>query len=45
MARIARVELWMEKRKTAIHITHSIPEAVPLAIRDIFKAKGVLAMD
>ena len=77
--------LWMEKRKTALHITHSIPEAVLLAdrvvvmsprpgriveildidlprprrldklppkfndyaghIRDIFKAKGVLAMD
>ncbi len=77
--------VWMEKRKTAIHITHSIPEAVLLAdrvvvmsprpgriaeileidlprprrldrlpakftdytnrIRDIFKAKGVLAMD
>ena len=75
----------MEKRKTALHITHSIPEAVLLAdrvvvmsprpgriveiididlprprrldklpprfndystrIRDIFKAKGVLAMD
>ena len=78
-------KLWMEKRKTALHITHSIPEAVLLAdrvvvmsprpgriveiididlprprrldklppkfndyagrIRDIFKAKGVLAMD
>jgi NitT/TauT family transport system ATP-binding protein len=25
--------LWMEKRKTAIHITHSIPEAVLLADR------------
>jgi NitT/TauT family transport system ATP-binding protein len=77
--------LWMERRKTAIHITHSIPEAVLLAdrvvvmgprpgriveildidlprprrldrlpprfndyagrIRDIFKARGVLAMD
>ncbi|MGQ0652073.1 MAG: ABC transporter ATP-binding protein [Betaproteobacteria bacterium] len=77
--------LWMEKRKTAIHITHSIPEAVLLAdrvvvmsprpgriveileidlprprrldrlpqrfndyagrIREIFKSKGVLAMD
>ena len=77
--------VWMEKRKTAMHITHSIPEAVLLAdrvvvmgprpgriveileidlprprrldrlpprfndyagrIRDIFKAKGVLAMD
>ena len=77
--------LWMEKRKTALHITHSIPEAVLLAdrvvvmsprpgriveiididlprprrldrlppsfndyagrIREIFKAKGVLAMD
>jgi NitT/TauT family transport system ATP-binding protein len=77
--------LWLEKRKTALHITHSIPEAVLLAdrvvvmsprpgriveildidlprprrldklpqkfndyagrIRDIFKAKGVLAMD
>ena len=77
--------IWMEKRKTAIHITHSIPEAVLLAdrvvvmgprpgriveiididlprprrldqlpprfheyssrIRDIFKSKGVLAMD
>jgi NitT/TauT family transport system ATP-binding protein len=77
--------LWMEKRITALHITHSIPEAVLLAdrvvvmgprpgriveiididlprprrldklppafndysgrIRDIFKAKGVLAMD
>ena len=77
--------LWMETRKTALHITHSIPEAVLLAdrvvvmgprpgrivdildidlprprrldrlperfhaysahIRDIFKAKGVLAMD
>jgi len=77
--------LWMEKRKTALHITHSIPEAVLLAdrvvvmsprpgriveimdidlprprrldklpskfndyaghIRDIFKSKGVLAMD
>jgi NitT/TauT family transport system ATP-binding protein len=77
--------LWMDKRKTALHITHSIPEAVLLAdrvvvmgprpgriveiididlprprrldklpplfndyagrIRDIFKAKGVLAMD
>jgi NitT/TauT family transport system ATP-binding protein len=77
--------IWMEKRKTAIHITHSIPEAVLLAdrvvvmgprpgriveiidvdlprprrldklpqafndyagrIREIFKAKGVLAMD
>jgi NitT/TauT family transport system ATP-binding protein len=78
-------KLWMEKRKTALHITHSIPEAVLLAdrvvvmgprpgriveileidlprprrldklpprfndyagrIRDIFKSKGVLAMD
>jgi len=78
-------KLWMETRKTALHITHSIPEAVLLAdrvvvmsprpgrvveildidlprprrldklpakfndyagrIRDIFKAKGVLAMD
>jgi len=77
--------IWMEKRKTAIHITHSIPEAVLLAdrvvvmgprpgriveiievdlprprrldklpqkfndyagrIREIFKSKGVLAMD
>jgi NitT/TauT family transport system ATP-binding protein len=77
--------VWMESRKTALHITHSIPEAVLLAdrvvvmsprpgriveiididlprprrldklpaafndyagrIRDIFKAKGVLAMD
>ncbi len=77
--------VWMDKRKTALHITHSIPEAVLLAdrvvvmsprpgriveildidlprprrldrlpprfgdyadhIRDIFKAKGVLAMD
>jgi len=77
--------VWMEQRKTALHITHSIPEAVLLAdrvvvmsprpgriveiididlrrprrldklpaafndyagrIRDIFKAKGVLAMD
>jgi len=77
--------LWMEKRKTALFITHSIPEAVLLSdrvvvmsprpgriveiididlprprrldklpqkfndyaghIRDIFKAKGVLAMD
>jgi NitT/TauT family transport system ATP-binding protein len=77
--------IWMDKRKTALHITHSIPEAVLLAdrvvvmgprpgriveiididlprprrldklpqkfndyagrIRDIFKAKGVLAMD
>ena len=77
--------VWMEKRKTALFITHSIPEAVLLAdrvvvmsprpgriveiitidlprprrldkvperfneytnrIRDIFKAKGVLAMD
>jgi NitT/TauT family transport system ATP-binding protein len=77
--------VWMEKRKTALHITHSIPEAVLLAdrvvvmsprpgriveiididlprprrldklppsfndyagrIREIFKAKGVLAMD
>ena len=77
--------LWMDKRKTALHITHSIPEAVLLAdrvvvmgprpgriveiididlprprrldklpaefnvyagrIRDIFKSKGVLAMD
>ena len=77
--------LWMEKRKTALHITHSIPEAVLLAdrvvvmsprpgriveiidvdlprprrldklpakfneyagrIRDIFKSRGVLAMD
>src|SRR5918996_2293672 len=77
--------VWMDKRKTAIHITHSIPEAVLLAdrvvvmsprpgriveiidvdlprprrldklpprfndyaahIRDIFKSKGVLAMD
>ena len=77
--------VWMEKRKTAIHITHSIPEAVLLAdrvvvmsprpgriveiieidlprprrldklpprfndyagrIREIFKSKGVLAMD
>jgi NitT/TauT family transport system ATP-binding protein len=77
--------IWMEKRKTAMHITHSIPEAVLLAdrvvvmgprpgriveiieidlprprrldklppkfndyagrIREIFKAKGVLAMD
>jgi len=77
--------IWMEKRKTAIHITHSIPEAVLLAdrvvvmgprpgrivevididlprprrldqlsskfgeysthIRNIFKSKGVLAMD
>ena len=77
--------LWMEQRKTALHITHSIPEAVLLAdrvvvmsprpgriveiididlprprrldklppafndyagrIRDIFKSKGVLAMD
>ncbi len=78
-------QLWMEKRKTALYITHSIPEAVLLAdrvvvmsprpgriveiididlprprrldklppafndyagrIRDIFKSKGVLAMD
>src|ERR1700742_3254338 len=77
--------LWMEQRKTALHITHSIPEAVLLAdrvvvmgprpgriveiieidlprprrldqlpqrfhdystrIRNIFKSKGVLAMD
>ena len=77
--------LWMETQKTALHITHSIPEAVLLAdrvvvmgprpgriveiikidlarprrldklpqafndyaghIRDIFKSKGVLAMD
>jgi NitT/TauT family transport system ATP-binding protein len=77
--------VWIEKRKTALHITHSIPEAVLLAdrvvvmsprpgrivevleidlprprrldklpprfndyaghIRDIFKSKGVLAMD
>jgi NitT/TauT family transport system ATP-binding protein len=77
--------VWMEKRKTALHITHSIPEAVLLAdrvvvmgprpgriveiievdlprprrldrlpasfndyagrIREIFKARGVLAMD
>ena len=77
--------VWMEKRKTALHITHSIPEAVLLAdrvvvmsprpgriveildidlprprrldklpprfdeytgrVRDIFKSKGVLAMD
>jgi NitT/TauT family transport system ATP-binding protein len=77
--------VWMEKRKTALHITHSIPEAILLAdrvvvmsprpgriveiidvdlprprrldklpgkfneyagrIRDIFKSKGVLAMD
>jgi NitT/TauT family transport system ATP-binding protein len=77
--------IWMDKRKTAIHITHSIPEAVLLAdrvvvmgprpgriveiidvdlprprrldklpqkfndyagrIREIFKSKGVLAMD
>jgi NitT/TauT family transport system ATP-binding protein len=78
-------KLWMERRKTALHITHSIPEAVLLAdrvvvmgprpgriveiididlprprrldrlpaefntystrIRNIFKSKGVLAMD
>jgi NitT/TauT family transport system ATP-binding protein len=78
-------KLWMETRKTALHITHSIPEAVLLAdrvvvmgprpgriveiididlprprrldklperfheystrIRNIFKSKGVLAMD
>jgi NitT/TauT family transport system ATP-binding protein len=77
--------VWMDKRKTAMHITHSIPEAVLLAdrvvvmgprpgriveiididlprprrldrlpqrfndyagrIREIFKSKGVLAMD
>jgi NitT/TauT family transport system ATP-binding protein len=77
--------VWMDKRKTALHITHSIPEAVLLAdrvvvmgprpgriveiievdlprprrldrlpasfndyagrIREIFKARGVLAMD
>ena len=28
-------KLWMEKRKTALHITHSIPEAVLLADRVI----------
>lgn len=78
-------KLWMDRRKTALHITHSIPEAVLLAdrvivmsprpgrivdvididlprprrldkvpakfneytgrIRDVFKSKGVLAMD
>jgi NitT/TauT family transport system ATP-binding protein len=78
-------KVWMETRKTALHITHSIPEAVLLAdrvvvmgprpgriveiididlprprrldrlpdgfhdystrIRNIFKSKGVLAMD
>ena len=48
--------VWMEKRKTALFITHSIPEAVlpadrvvvmgrPGRIRAIFKAQGVLAMD
>jgi NitT/TauT family transport system ATP-binding protein len=77
--------VWMEERKTALHITHSIPEAVLLAdrvvvmsprpgriveiididlprprrldrlppqfnqytdrIREIFKSRGVLAMD